>query len=381
MNSLITVRVLAVVLLALLPAVVPGASDAPAPETVQAISARLAELGKSGVLGSIVSVSVPGEDTLTVSHGLADIEHNTPLTTGHLFQIGSQTKMFTAAAILQLERSTLLRIDDLVSKYVDGVARPRELTIRQLLQHTGGIGDGIRYFDPPLGRRPDFPVSFDEHLFLGQVAGEEFAPGESWNYNNLGYVILGKVIESASGQSLEQYVRDTILRPLGMNESWLGDREPYPETRMARGYSIDDRTGTRIDNTMLDLSWASSAGDMVSSLADLERWARALLNQDNAIGLSLRDFTADPVQLDAAGNMKQYGMGMMQRDLAGRRFWGHGGFIQGYVTLTLVEPSTGTMVLLLTNLSDESEQVTATLEQAVIDILALASSTSGRRTS
>jgi CubicO group peptidase (beta-lactamase class C family) len=118
---------------------------------------------------------------------------------------------------------------------------------------------------------------------------------------------------------------------------------------------------------------------MVSSLADLGRWAQALVDDDNAIGLSLEDFTADPVPLDAAGNMKQYGMGMMQRDLAGRTFWGHGGFIQGYVTLTLVEPTSGTTVLLLTNLKDESEGITATLEQAVIDILALVPPAPGRQ--
>jgi D-alanyl-D-alanine carboxypeptidase len=356
-----------------------GPASPDTPDTLRAIDARLAELATSGVLGSIVSIRVPGETALTVAHGFADIAHETPLTTGHLFQVGSQSKMFTAAAILRLERSGALRLDDLVSKYVEGTPQPKALTIRHLLQHTGGIGDGIRYFDPPLGRRPDFPVTFDEHLFLGKVAGEEFEPGASWNYNNLGYVILGRVIESASGQPLEQYIRVELLRPLGMNETWLGDREPFPEARMARGYYVDERTGQRLDATMLDLSWASSAGDMVSCLADLERWAQALLEDDNAIGLRLGDFTADPVRLDATGNMKQYGTGMMQRDLDGRTFWGHGGFIQGYVTLTLVEPSSGTTVLLLTNLADASEGVTATLEQAVIDILALVPPASGRQ--
>jgi D-alanyl-D-alanine carboxypeptidase len=350
----------------------PIAADTGTDSVRARLEQRLATLDGAGVLGSVLSVTRPGQQPITVRHGFADIERKEAVTGKHLFQIGSQTKMFTAAAILLLHDRGQLDVDDLVSKYVTSAPHPESLKIRHLLLHTGGIGDGIKFFDPPLGRWPDFEVTFQNHLFLGRVAGEEFAPGERWSYNNLGYVILGKVAEAASGQRLDRLVRERILEPLAMNETWLGDLEEYPESRMARGYFVEAASGATIDTTKSDLSWASSAGDMVSSLGDLRRWAQALLDGNDAIGLDLEDFTRQAVAVPGAGNLMQYGFGMMQRKLGDKVFWGHGGFIQGYVTLTLVEPSSGTILQLLTNLTDDSEEIIPALEAVAADALSIA---------
>jgi D-alanyl-D-alanine carboxypeptidase len=215
----------------------------------------LQSLESADVLGSIVSYTIPGRDPVTATHGFVDIEQSVRMDESRLFQIGSQTKMFTAAALLTLQREGKLSLDDLVADYVTGVARPEDLTIRQLLTHTGGIGDSITFFDPPAGRRPDFDVSFENHLFLGRVAGEEFAPGSDWNYNNLGFVVLGQVVESASGQSLDRYTRKHILEPLRMTETFLGNLESYPENRMARGYFSQD--GETVDTTRALMTCAS----------------------------------------------------------------------------------------------------------------------------
>ena len=327
---------------------------------VEQLELALQSLESADVLGSIVSYTVPGRDTVTATHGFVDIEQTVPMDAGRLFQIGSQTKMFTAAALLLLQRDGQLKLDDLVSKYVSGVARPADLTIRQLLTHTGGIGDSITFFDPPAGRRPDFDVSFENHLFLGKVAGEEFAPGSDWNYNNLGFVVLGQVIESASGQSLDAYTRKNVLEPLHMSETFLGNLESYPESRMARGYFSQD--GERVDTTMPNLTWASSAGDMVSSLNDMHIWALMLLGESNPLGLSLADFAVDPIDISDFGGLSRYGLGMMERRVAGQKLWGHGGFIHGYVTLTLVEPESGIVLQLMTNLKEDSEDIIASLE-------------------
>jgi CubicO group peptidase (beta-lactamase class C family) len=336
------------------------------------IATSLGALERFTVLGSVLSVALPCQAPITVSNGFANAERNEPVTAKHRFQIGSQTKMFTAAAILLLQKQSELDIDDPVSDYVSGVPRAATLTIRQLLQHTGGIGDSITFFDPPAGQRPDFEVSFEQHLFLGRVAGEQFVPGEKWFYNNLGFVVLGHVVEAASGQPLNVYIREKILQPLGMRDTYLGNLEQYPEDKMARGYFLQEKTGNVIDTTAPDLSWASSAGDMVSSIADMRRWARALLDEDNVVGISLEDFTRDAVAVSDFGNLEHYGFGMMQRNVAGQVLWGHGGFIHGYVTLTLVEPSSGIVVQLMTNLSDESEQIIAALETTLAIALNLA---------
>ena len=330
----------------------------------------LQSLESADVLGSIVSYTLPGRDPVTATHGFVDIQQTVAMDASRLFQIGSQTKMFTAAAILLLQRDGQLNLDDLVSKYVSGVARPADLTIRQLLTHTGGIGDSITFFDPPAGRRPDFDVSFDNHLFLGRVAGEEFAPGSDWNYNNLGFVVLGRVIESASGLSLEAYTRKNILDPLGMTETFLGNLESYPESRMARGYFSQD--GETVDTTMPNLTWASSAGDVVSGMDDMHKWALMLLNADNPLGLSLADFAVDPIDVSDFGGLARYGLGMMERRVAGQKLWGHGGFIHGYVTLTLVEPESGIILQLMTSLKDDSEDIIAALETVAAIALNLA---------
>jgi D-alanyl-D-alanine carboxypeptidase len=337
----------------------------------QRIQASLKSLEPAGALGSVLSVTGAGKEPLTAEAGYADIERTGKITAHHLFQIGSQTKMFTAAALILLQEQGALDLDDLVAKYVEGTPRATELTIRQLLLHTGGIGDGIKYFDPPLGTRPEFQVTFDNHLFLGRVAGEKFAPGQGWEYNNLGFVILGRVVESASGISLDRFIRNSILQPLGMDDTYFGSLEEYPERRMAHGYFIDTKGGEIVDTTMPDLSWASSAGDMVSSPGDMRKWAQALLDEDNAIGISLGHFIADAVPVPDRGNLQQYGLGMMCLDVRGKPLWGHGGFIHGYVTLTLVEPSSGTIVQVMTNLGGESAEMISAVERVVADALEL----------
>ncbi|MEM7705327.1 MAG: serine hydrolase domain-containing protein [Pseudomonadota bacterium] len=329
----------------------------------------LRKLEEVGVLGSVLSITTQGNEPLIATYGYADIEKRERASADRLYQVGSQTKMFTAAALLILRNRGKLKLDDAVSDYVAGAPRAGELTIRQLLQHTGGIGDSIVYFDPPKGTRPDFEVSFENHLFLGRVAGEQFPPGERWEYNNLGFVILGKVIEAASGQSLSQFVRRSILEPLEMNDTYLGSMEPYPESRMARGYFKDKKSGLAVDTTLPNLTWASSAGDMVSSAGDLRKWAQALLSDSNPIGVGLEDFTADAIALTETGNLVGYGLGFMKREIQGRSLWGHGGFIHGYVTLTLIDPSSGTIVQLLTNRHDESDGIIAAVEDVVAHAL------------
>ena len=341
------------------------------------IETSLESLERVGVLGSVLSVSLPGEEPLVVSSGFTNIDRSEAVTARHLFQIGSQTKMFTAAAVLLLQKQGKLKIEDLVSAYVSGVPRPETLTIRHLLQHRGGIGDSISYFDPPLGTRPEFDVSFENHLFLGRVAAEQFPPGEEWFYNNLGFVVLGQVVEAVSGQPLDIYLHENILEPLGMSETYVGNLEDYPLERMARGYFIDGKTEQLIDTTAPDLSWASSAGDMVSSVGDMRRWMRALLDENNATGLSLQDFIGDAVTVTDFGNLVQYGFGMMQRNVAGQALWGHGGFIHGYVTLTLTDPRSGIVVQLMTNLSEESESIIAAMEATVAIALNLTQFASG----
>ena len=324
----------------------------------------LADLARVGVLGSTLAVSIPGHEPVLMASGYVSEAREKAVATSSLFQIGSQTKMFTAAAILLLEREGKLSLNDPVAKFVEGVTGSPDVTIAQLLTHTGGIGDSIVLFDPP-AVRPDYHVSFEDHLLLGKVSGQQFEAGEGWQYNNLGFVVLGRVIELASGKPLDQFIRTRLLQPLGMNSTWLGALEPYPEASMARGYYIQQKSGEINDSTMPDLSWASSAGDMVSNLDDMLRWFNALLDSNNPTGLSMRDFSHAAVSTGSPGNMHHYGYGMMGRILNGYELWGHGGNIHGYVTLTMMDPDSGIIVALMTSLVDHPDNQLPVLESVV----------------
>ena len=324
----------------------------------------LADLSRVGVLGSTLAVSIPGHEPVLMASGYVSEAREKAVATSSLFQIGSQTKMFTAAAILLLEREGKLSLNDPVAKFVEGVTGSPDVTIAQLLTHTGGIGDSIVLFDPP-AVRPDYHVSFEDHLLLGKVSGQQFEAGEGWQYNNLGFVVLGRVIELASGKPLDQFIRTRLLQPLGMNSTWLGALEPYPEASMARGYYIQQKSGEINDSTMPDLSWASSAGDMVSNLDDMLRWFNALLDSNNPTGLSMRDFSHAAVSTGSPGNMHHYGYGMMGRILNGYELWGHGGNIHGYVTLTMMDPDSGIIVALMTSLVDHPDNQLPVLESVV----------------
>lgn len=324
----------------------------------------LADLSRVGVLGSTLAIDIPGRDPLFIAAGYVSKERTLATDASSLFQIGSQTKMFTAAAILLLEKEGKLSLADPVSKYVSGVTGSPEVTIEQLLTHTGGIGDSIVLFDPP-AVRPDYHVSLEDHLLLGRVSGQQFEAGKGWNYNNLGFVVLGRIAELASGQPLNEFVRGRLLQPLEMDSTWLGALESYPEARMARGYFVEEKSGELNDSSMPDLSWASSAGDMVSNLADMLSWSKSLLDPENPVGLTLDDFKRTVVETGSPGNMKHYGFGMMGRNLNGHELWGHGGNIHGYVSLTMIDPDTGIIVVLMTSLVDAPDNLLPTLESVV----------------
>ena len=320
-------------------------------------------LQSHGVLGSVIAISMPGNKDYYQSSGYVDKEQKVAMDDSRLFQIGSQTKMFTAAAILLLNKQGKLTLSNKVSEFFDGIALPPELTIQHLLNHTGGIGDSILLFDPDASR-PDYTLSFEDHLTIGRAMGIQFSPGSQWEYNNLGYLILGKIVEKVSATSLSHYLREQLLNPLGMHDTYFGNLEEWPEEQMARGYFIK-KPPLLIDSTKPDLSWASSAGDMISSTEDLLKWFHALQNAENPTGLTLDSFRQSVVDTNAEGPMEHYGLGFMERNQNGTLMWGHGGVIHGYISLTVIDPTTNIVICLMANLVNHPDELLPLFESTV----------------
>jgi D-alanyl-D-alanine carboxypeptidase len=188
------------------------------------------------------------------------------------FRLGSLTKPFTAVLIHQLDQEGLLDLDHTIDGYVAGVPNGEAITLTQLLRHTSGLGDYVDYAS--YWNQAESPWTIQELLDLAylETKGE---PGERGYYSNAGYILLGLVVEVATGERWEDQITDRIVQPLGLNDTGPYDQPPSP----VRGY--EKESGDIIDTSShshSENSWA--AGALVSSAPDVAAFADALWHGD-----------------------------------------------------------------------------------------------------
>ena len=236
-------------------------------------------------MGSVL-VAKDGKAVFSQSYGMADLEWSVPNSPTTRFNIASMTKQFTAAAILLLEDRGKLKTDDMVKKYLpDAPASWDKITIYHLLTHTSGIPDDAAKYEPG---PPDKLVFNDKPL--------NFQPGEQWAYTNLGYIVLGYLLEKITGQSYEQFVQENIFKPLGMNDSGLTSFVNIIPRR-ASGYWPG---GNGLENAERpDARIGFSAGSLYSTTEDLLRWEQGLFGGKLLSAASLRKMTT-PFKSDYA---------------------------------------------------------------------------------
>jgi len=341
---------------------------------VEQLETAAKDLERYGVLGVVLRVEGAGLEPMVITQGYADSNQTIPIDADRTFLIASQSKMFTAASILLLADAGQLDIDDKVSKYLPEFGEGRDITIRQLLTHQSGIGDGSELLAPP---RPmaRVTVDFDDLLMMSRLAGTNFKPGERYAYNNSGYAFLGEIIDRASGVSRAEFIRKNILEPLGMSSTYIGGQESWPLDRMARGYEWDDLCECpQATHNPPDLSWASGAGDMISNAGDMMKWLAALQDPNNPTGLSLADYRADVVAVNEPGVMNAYGLGVSGQMAGGLQLWGHGGSINGYFSVSMIEPESGLRATILMSLEGQelSTAVYRKTVHAMLDMLTAA---------
>lgn len=306
----------------------------------------LAELvDGAGLLGAVLGLSHPDGTRRQWAAGHADLERTQPLTYFHAFAIGSQTKMFTAAAIMTLAQAGRLDLDAPAASYCPEFATGA-VTIAELLCHVSGLADGCTPYvqpDPPL----EAPVPAETIIHRG-LSGE-VAPRASrghFAYNNGGYILLGQIIAQVTGLGLAEAYDRLLLRPLGLAGTGLAAAGPL----RACGYYRLTADAPPIDITHGgDLHVAGAAGAMVSTAGDLLAFAAALLDGRAGFGPGLS--RALPMAVPTPGELPRlaYGPGLECRSLAGLACWGHGGVTLGHLSMTLVEPLSGRVATLLTN--------------------------------
>ncbi len=275
--------------------------------------------------------------------GLADVELGVPLGPDMVFEIGSITKQFTAAAIMMLAEEGKLSTDDPLSKFLPDYPNGDAYTVEHLLTHTSGI---VSYTGIPEYMRtkvrqdmtPDEIIDEFDHLPV------EFEPGERFAYNNSGYILLGAIIEEVSGESYEDYVEEHIFAKLGMASARYGHRDEIIPRR-AEGYR--GTAGSYANAQYLSMTQPYAAGSLMMNVADWHRWSRALFG-GHVISPEAVERMSTPYVLDD-GDTTQYGYGLGVGDIRDRPVVQHGGGIFGYSTSGYYVPDDEIFVAVFSN--------------------------------
>jgi CubicO group peptidase (beta-lactamase class C family) len=227
-----------------------------------------------GFTGAVL-VARDGQPIFSKAYGMANFELDVPNTPQTVFRIGSITKQFTAMAIMMLQERGKLSVSDSICKYLSDCPDAWKLiTIRNLLTHTSGI---VNYGDLPDFRKPGILLNSPESVIaLVRSKPLEFTPGEKLTYSNSGYVLLGKIVERASGEDYDDFLDKNIFAPLGMKNSGVNGSIPIIKNR-ASGYFRSD--GIIRNYPYASLALAQSAGSIYSTTEDLLLWDKALYTE------------------------------------------------------------------------------------------------------
>jgi D-alanyl-D-alanine carboxypeptidase len=276
------------------------------------------------------------------ARGEADLAADVPLKPGDVFRIGSVTKQFAAVGLLTLVDAGKVALDDPLSNYLPDYPGGEKITIEQLLNHTSGIKsytDIPGVFDGPIRR----DLTTTQMLDYFRDVPPDFAPGAAWHYNNSGYVLVGAVIEAASGQPWHQYLDKTLFEPLGMKHTGYG-ADPAAIAHQVKGYITAG--GTPEPAQPISMTQPHAAGALVSTVDDLAIWNSAL-HEGKVLkpGTYARMITPAGKAMDVG-----YGFGIETGAVRGTPALGHSGGIPGFNSqLTYVQGPDITVAVLQNN--------------------------------
>ncbi|HEU4710623.1 MAG TPA: serine hydrolase domain-containing protein [Pyrinomonadaceae bacterium] len=347
------------------------------PERKQKLAAAFPEIEKLFIAsverqqmpGAVMGIIVDGELVWVKAHGVREIEQKSPVTPDTVFRIASMTKSFTAMAILKLRDEGKLSLDDPAARYVPALADlayPTKdspaITIRHLLTHSEGFPE-----DNPWGDRQ--LAQTDETMRAWMRGGIPFstAPGTSFEYSNYGFAILGQVIARASGKPYDVYVRDNILRPLGMNASTF-ESSAVPRDQIALGYRRENDAW--VAEPILAHGAFGGMGGLWTSARDLARYVAFLMSafppRDEPERGPIKRSSAREMQdvgrfqqaaafrgsvdgpLTLGGGGYGYGLGVSQ-DCRFNHIVGHSGGLPGYGSLMRWLPEYGVGMIAMGN--------------------------------
>lgn len=305
--------------------------------------------------GLSIGIIHEGELIWARGYGFADLETGVPATPGTVYRIGSLSKVFTALAILKLRDEGLLRLDDPVSAYLPWfeIRNPfpgaRSITVRDLLTHTSGLpfdAPGVNWNEYTGPSRETIVARFPEVEAV-------FPPGEYVYYSNFGFWVAGEIVRSVSGSPVDEYVRSSLLEPLGMGAT---DLTPERDTAgLAVGYRVRSQSGEREAWPFTDTRFYTPAGDGASTVEDLARLVSMLLVSDEQeTPPALAPSTLHEMRGEEQEGDDRRGLGLFVWKAEERLRLSHSGDGGGFVASFGLEPATELGAVVLTN-SDDGE--------------------------
>ena len=310
------------------------------------IDAMVGELMEAAKVPGVSVIVEKGNKTLLAKgYGIADLEHNIPVSRDTVFAIGSITKQFTGLAIAQLVEAGELSLDDEVGELLpEIVGAPAKLTVAELLTHTNGLKNYTAV--PELHKRAWERHSHADMLayFINEPLG--FEPGTRWAYTNSGIYLLGMIIEAKSGQSYEDYIREHIFKPFGLSHTYYGDSKTIIPNR-AQGYELNSN-GDWANARGYDASVPYSAGTLLSTPSDLAKYAKAVLKGES-ISDAAHEFITTQGRLES-GTVLSYTDGcIFSTDFYGHAKLAHAGEIYGNYAQLAYYPDSDLTIAVLTN--------------------------------
>jgi D-alanyl-D-alanine carboxypeptidase len=309
------------------------------PDFAKTAEALVAGFVAADQFAGVVLVASGDAIHLRQAFGLADREWQTAHRVESKFRLGSLTKQFTAAAILQLMEKGALSLNDPIARHYNAApAAWRDVRLMHLLTHTSGIPS---YTSQPgfFEKGALFEHTPEEIIALTRELPLLFQPGTHFKYNNGGYVLLGQVIERLTGQTYESYLQQNLLRPLGLVDTGYEQTDALIPFR-ARGYRFAN--GGIENATHIAMSVPYAAGSIYSTADDLLAWLKALKQA--------RPISAASVALMIEDHGQGYGMGFAVQSQFGRRHLVHAGGINGFSVVLSHYPEMDTTFLVLANI-------------------------------
>lgn len=316
----------------------PDAFDVPAIDAFLAAQVRPPHR-----VGFSVAIVQDGRLVLAKGYGQRSLAERGGVETNTIFAIGSVSKQFTCAAILLLAEDGRLSVNDPVAKFYPDLTRARDITLLDLMNHVSGYPDyyPLDFVD----RRMLQPIAEDE--LLRQYAGGrlDFEPRSKYSYSNTGYILLGRIVEKASGENLGAFLARRIFQPLGMTQTFYELDAADP--RLATGYqafalSEPEKVAPEASG------WLRGAGGIHSTPLDLMKWNLALMN-GQVLKPAYFALMTSPRQL-SSGRVSEYGCGLSVKTQGGRLILSHNGAVSGFNAYSAMIPSTRSAVVMFSNL-------------------------------